>query len=132
MLRGACCGPLDGAPLAMYSATEMRWKAWRELHPETLIVSGALGFDRDYGSYPYGNYEILNNEVEFGGYFDRSPAEIRSGLAAAGLSSPAAHMDRNAVIADWPNTLDRATTIGRSDPGQGRPMRPQCRSTSGS
>ena len=61
MLRGARCGPLDGAPLTMYPATEMRWKAWRELHPETLIVSGALGFDRDYGSYPYGNYEILNN-----------------------------------------------------------------------
>ncbi len=74
--------------------------------------------------------EIGYSEVEFGGYFDRSPAEIRSGLAAAGLSSPAAHMDINAVIADWPNTLDFATTIGRSDPSQGRPMRPQRRSTS--
>ncbi len=56
--------------------------------------------------------EIGYSEVEFGGYFGRSPAEIRSGLAAAGLSSPAAHVDINAVIADWPNTLDLATTIG--------------------
>ena len=61
MLRGARCGPLDGAPLAMYPATEMRWRAWRELHPETLIVSGALGFGRNYRSYPYGNYEAINN-----------------------------------------------------------------------
>ncbi len=56
--------------------------------------------------------EIGYSEVEFAGYFGRSPAEIRSGLAAAGLSSPAAHVDINAVIADWPNTLDLATTIG--------------------
>ena len=61
MMRGARCGPLDGAPLAMYPATEMRWKAWRELHPETLIVSGVLGYGRDYRSYPYGNYEAINN-----------------------------------------------------------------------
>ena len=56
--------------------------------------------------------EIGYSEVEFGGYFGRSPAEIRSGLAAAGLSSPAAHVDINAVITDWPNTLDLATSIG--------------------
>ncbi|MCH7689874.1 MAG: hypothetical protein IIA17_02360 [candidate division Zixibacteria bacterium] len=56
--------------------------------------------------------EIGYSEVEFAGYFGRSPAEIRSGLAAAGLSSPAAHVDINAVIADWPHTLDIANTIG--------------------
>ena len=56
--------------------------------------------------------EIGYSEVEFAGYFGRSPAEIRSGLVAAGLNSPAAHVDINAVIADWPNTLDLATTIG--------------------
>ena len=56
--------------------------------------------------------EIGYREVEFVGYFGRSPAEIRSGLSAAGLSSPSAHVDMNAVIADWPNTLDVATAIG--------------------
>lgn len=56
--------------------------------------------------------EIGYSEVEFAGYFGRSPAEIRSGLAVAGLSSPAAHVDINAVIADWPHTLDIANTIG--------------------
>ena len=58
--------------------------------------------------------EIGYSEVEFVGYFGRSPAEIRSGLATAGLSSPSAHVDMNAVIADWPNTLDVATTIGHT------------------
>ncbi len=61
MARGARCGPLDGAPLPMYPAVEMRWDAWRALHPETLVVSGELGLGRDYQSYPYGNYEVIDN-----------------------------------------------------------------------
>ena len=56
--------------------------------------------------------EIGYREVEFAGYFGRSPAEIRSGLEAADLSSPAAHVNMNAVLVDWPNTLDVASTIG--------------------
>ena len=61
MSRGARCGPLDGAPLPMFPSTEMGWDAWRELHPETLVVSGELGFGRDYRLYPYGDYEDINN-----------------------------------------------------------------------
>ena len=56
--------------------------------------------------------EIGYREVEFAGYFGLSPAEIRNGLTAAGLSSPGAHVDMNAVLNDWPNTLDIANTIG--------------------
>jgi len=56
--------------------------------------------------------EIGYREVEFAGYFGRSPAEIRSGLEAAGLTSPAAHVDMNTMLVDWPNTLDIANTIG--------------------
>ena len=29
--------------------------------PETLVVSGELGFGRDYRLYPYGDYEDINN-----------------------------------------------------------------------
>ena len=60
-LRGARCGPLDGAPLPMYPSVEMRWDAWRTLHPETGVVSGIQGYGRDYFSYPYGDYEVLDN-----------------------------------------------------------------------
>ncbi len=61
MARGARCGPLDGAPLPMYPATEMRWDAWKELHPETGVVSDMQGYRRNYRSYPYGNYETISN-----------------------------------------------------------------------
>ncbi len=56
--------------------------------------------------------EIGYSEVEFTGYFDRSPAEIRRGLSVAGLTAPGTHVDMSAVITDWPNTLDTANTIG--------------------
>ena len=56
--------------------------------------------------------EIGYSEVEFAGYFERSPEEIRRGLASAGLTSPSTHVDIKAVITDWPNTLDVANTIG--------------------
>ena len=60
-LRGAKCGPQDGNELLMYPSIEMRWDAWRELHPTTTVVSGNLNAGRDYTFYPYGNYEDLNN-----------------------------------------------------------------------
>ena len=61
MMRGARCGPLDGEPLALLPSTEIRWDAWKALHPETLVVSGILGFGRDYRLYPYNDYEAINN-----------------------------------------------------------------------
>ena len=61
MLRGARCGPLDGSSLPMYPSVEMRWDAWKELHPETRVVSGRQNYGRPYRWYPYGDYEAINN-----------------------------------------------------------------------
>ena len=62
MMRQARCGPEDGTRLEMYPLWEMTWEAWRELHPDTRVLSGEQGVDRDYTRYPYGDYEDLNNE----------------------------------------------------------------------
>ncbi|MEX0692036.1 MAG: DUF3179 domain-containing protein [Gemmatimonadales bacterium] len=61
MARGARCGPARGSSLTMVGAVEMRWDAWRRLHPETRVVSDETGFARDYQRYPYGSYDQLNN-----------------------------------------------------------------------
>ena len=61
MARGARCGPLDGAPLSMYPGVEIRWDAWKALHPETLVVSGELDLGRNYQVYPYGDYDVPEN-----------------------------------------------------------------------
>lgn len=39
-------------------------------------------------------------EVEFAGYFKRTPAQIRDGLKKAGLTAPAAHIDYPSLAAD--------------------------------
>lgn len=50
-------------------------------------------------------------EVEFAGYFGKSPAEIRAMLGRHGLTSPAAHFGSIAPDA-WRASLDAAKTIG--------------------
>jgi hypothetical protein len=61
MLRGARCGPRDGAQLTMVPVLEMLWDGWRSLHPDTRVVSSNTGFGRDYTFYPYGNYDRPEN-----------------------------------------------------------------------
>ena len=61
MLRSARCGPLDGQPLELLPSMEIRWNAWKDLHPETLVVSGIRARGGDYEHYPYADYEVVDN-----------------------------------------------------------------------
>ncbi len=56
--------------------------------------------------------EIGYREVEFAGYFGRSPAQVRAALERVGLAAPAAHVGLDAVRQDWDRTLDAAREIG--------------------
>jgi sugar phosphate isomerase/epimerase len=51
-------------------------------------------------------------EVEFAGYFGRSPAAIRRTLREVGLSAPATHVPADSVNSGWPRALDEAAGIG--------------------
>ena len=55
-------------------------------------------------------------EVEFAGYFDHTPQQVRDALKTHGLTSPAAHIDYPTVSdpAKWAKTLDGAATIGQT------------------
>jgi sugar phosphate isomerase/epimerase len=52
-------------------------------------------------------------EVEFAGYFDHSPKEIRAVLDRHGLTAPSAHVDYDIIEQKWPETLEAAQTIGQ-------------------
>jgi sugar phosphate isomerase/epimerase len=54
-------------------------------------------------------------EVEFAGYFGRTPQQVRDALKANGLTSPAAHVDYPTVSdpQKWAKTLEDAATIGQ-------------------
>jgi hypothetical protein len=42
--------------LVSMPAFEMTWAKWKELHPDTLVLSRNTGQGRDYTRYPYGDY----------------------------------------------------------------------------
>ena len=54
-------------------------------------------------------------EVEFAGYFGRSPQQARATLHKNGLTSPACHVDYKLLAPDqWPAQIESAKVIGQS------------------
>jgi sugar phosphate isomerase/epimerase len=56
--------------------------------------------------------QIGYQEVEFAGYFERSPKDIRALLDKNGLTSPSCHVGYDIVQNQWGQQLDAAHTIG--------------------
>jgi len=82
MSRRAECGAALGTELEMLPVMEMTWGKWKELHPNTDVISSQTGFSRDYteSGYPYGNYDVkFNDELLFEGTSidDRRPPKER-------------------------------------------------------
>jgi len=51
-------------------------------------------------------------EVEFAGYFKRTPAQVRAALTRTGLRAPSTHIAFPADDEAWKRTLDEANAIG--------------------
>ena len=56
--------------------------------------------------------EIGYRDVEFAGYYDRTPQEIRDLLARYGLRAPSSHIPAAEMRGNWKKTLDDAKIIG--------------------
>ncbi len=53
------------------------------------------------------------NQVEFAGYFGRSPAGVRATLDRLGLTAPSAHIGTPATLTkDWEKTIDAGKVMG--------------------
>jgi sugar phosphate isomerase/epimerase len=57
--------------------------------------------------------QIGYKEVEFAGYFDHSPQDVRAILQKDGLTSPSSHVGYDIVEKKWSETLDTANAIGQ-------------------
>src|SRR5262249_57472787 len=53
-------------------------------------------------------------EVEFAGYFDHSPKDVRAILDKHGLAAPSCHVGYDVVEKKWPETLEAAKIVGHS------------------
>jgi sugar phosphate isomerase/epimerase len=51
-------------------------------------------------------------EVEFAGYFERTPAQVREALKKNGLTAPSTHVDYISLRDKLPSALETAKTIG--------------------
>ncbi len=47
-----------------YPVIETSWKTWKQLYPESEVVSAETGFNRNYGEYPYFDYRE-NTDIFF-------------------------------------------------------------------
>ena len=54
--KQAVTGPMKGRRLSALPMTDTTWRAWREAHPKTLVLSTDTGHSRDYSRNPYGGY----------------------------------------------------------------------------
>lgn len=50
-------GELKGQFASTYPIVETTWKTWKEMYPETRVLSSNTGYSRPYGTYPYGDYK---------------------------------------------------------------------------
>ncbi|MEX1137733.1 MAG: DUF3179 domain-containing protein [Bacteroidota bacterium] len=50
-------GPLIGQYAQTHKILETTWKTWKELYPQTSVLSSNTGYARPYGTYPYGDYK---------------------------------------------------------------------------
>jgi hypothetical protein len=49
-------GEMIGNQPNSYSLIETTWKTWRQMYPNSQVLSTNTGFNRNYGHYPYGSY----------------------------------------------------------------------------
>src|SRR3954468_10333040 len=51
-------------------------------------------------------------EVEFAGYFDKTPQQVKAALAAHGLTSPSTHIGYDLLGDKFPKVIEASTIIG--------------------
>lgn len=109
MLRWSAGAALAAAiPLPRHASSRKLDRIGLQLY----TVRGAMA--RDVDSTLARVAEIGYREVEFAGYFDRTPAAVKAALASAGLDAPANHVPYETLADGWDEVLATAASIGHS------------------
>jgi sugar phosphate isomerase/epimerase len=101
-------GVLASLPSRAFAATHQIAKVGVQLYTvRSLMKTDFAGTIAKVASLGY-------KEVEFAGYFEHSPAEVRSILDKNGLAAPSCHVSYDVVEKKWPETIEAAHIIGHS------------------
>lgn len=58
-------GQLKGTRPDVINLVETTWGTWKEMYPNTRVVSTNTGHNRNYQRFPYGNYKTDNSSIFF-------------------------------------------------------------------
>ena len=101
-------GVLSALPSRAFAATHQIEKVGVQLYTvRDAMKSDFTGTIAKVASMGY-------KEVEFAGYFNHSPSEVRAILDKNGLAAPSCHVGYDVVEKQWPETIEAAHTIGHS------------------
>jgi len=66
MFQQSVNGILSGLHAPIYTVIETSWATWKELYPESKVLSTDTGFSRNYSGFTYGSdYSTNNNRILF-------------------------------------------------------------------
>ena len=104
-------GELTGVELEDFPLSTVAWSAWRDAHPEGLVLSRETGFDRDYGRNPYPGYDDVDGvpflfEGEVDGRFTAMTRIVGIERDGRALSIPLADLEEMQVLATSLGTED--------------------------
>lgn len=54
-------GDLIETQIETHLLVETSWKSWKELYPNSMVLTTNTGASRSYGTYPYGSYRTNSN-----------------------------------------------------------------------
>ena len=69
----AVVGPMTDTSLRVLASTTSSWKEWKRLHPDTLVLARATGYNRDYNDDPFTGYAARLNRGQFAFPVTRRP-----------------------------------------------------------
>lgn len=65
MLLRSVNGSLQGEFIGVDMVVETTWNTWKQVYPDTEVLSTNTGFNRNYELYPYGDYRTNNSRLLF-------------------------------------------------------------------
>ena len=108
---GAAAGAIAGGvtPASLYA--EEKAAKLEKIGVQLYSVRGDM--EKDFEGTLKNVADIGYKQVEFAGYFGRSPADVRAILKRLELDAPAAHIGTPASLTnDWQKTIDNAKVMG--------------------
>lgn len=113
LLAGAMCRAPAAETQPIAAASRRRGARLERIGIQLYAVRGEMR--RDFEGTLRRLADIGYREVEFAGYYDRSPAELRAILDRHGITAPSTHIGYDALTAaGWERVLDDAAARGHA------------------